>query len=86
VVRHPRDSASIADALLVHVGSIVGIAGAIHDDAARSFVMGSFGGLGRQESIPAAFLHGPAAIQLRRRRRLVVAGAAIGAVAIVVAT
>jgi hypothetical protein len=57
-------SASIADALLAHVDCVVGMSDAIHDDAARSFAIGFYGGLGEHESIAAAFKQGIAAIQL----------------------
>jgi hypothetical protein len=36
----------MAEALLVHVDCVVGMSGAIHDDAARSFAVGFYGGLG----------------------------------------
>src|SRR5262249_47421950 len=51
-----------ADALLAHVDCVVGMTGAIHDDAARSFAIGFYGGLGEHESVAAAFLQGRAAV------------------------
>jgi hypothetical protein len=64
VVLNACYSASIADALLAHVDCVVGMSDAIHDDAARSFALGFYGGLGEHESIAAAFKQGIAAIQL----------------------
>jgi conflict system STAND superfamily ATPase/CHAT domain-containing protein len=64
VVLNACYSASIADALLARVDCVVGMSGAIHDDAARIFAIGFYGGLGEQESITAAFKQGIAAIQL----------------------
>lgn len=57
-------SASSAEALLAHVVCVVGMAGSIHGDAARSFAIGFYGALGEQESIETAYLHGKAAISL----------------------
>jgi hypothetical protein len=57
-------SAPIAEALLTHVDCVVGMTGAIHDDAARSFAIGFYGGLGEHESVAAAFAQGRAAIHL----------------------
>jgi hypothetical protein len=54
-----------ARALLRHVGCVVGIDGAIADDAARSFAIGFYGGLGERESIAAAYAQGCAAIRLQ---------------------
>jgi CHAT domain len=53
-----------ADALLAHVECVVGMDGAIHDDAARSFAIGFYGGLGEHESVAAAHRQGRAAISL----------------------
>lgn len=53
-----------AQALLSHVGCVVGMSGAIRDDAARSFAIGFYGGLGERESIAAAYRQGRAAISL----------------------
>jgi hypothetical protein len=64
VVLNACYSASIADALLAHVDCVVGMSDAIHDDAARSFATGFYGGLGEHESIETAFKQGVAAIQL----------------------
>lgn len=57
-------TAPIAEALLAHVGCVIGMSSAIHDDAARSFAIGFYGGLGEHESIAAAFEQGRAAIHL----------------------
>jgi hypothetical protein len=53
-----------ADALLAHVDCVVGTSGAIHEDAARSFAIGFYGGLGERESVAAAYQQGRAAISL----------------------
>ena len=53
-----------ADALLAHVDCVVGMSGAIRDDAARSFAIGFYGGLGERESVEAAYRQGRAAISL----------------------
>jgi hypothetical protein len=57
-----------ARALLPHVGCVVGTSGAIRDDAARSFAIGFYGGLGERESITAAYQQGCAAISLEGLR------------------
>jgi hypothetical protein len=57
-------SAAQAEALLAHVDCVVGMRRTIHDDAARSFAIGFYGGLGERESIAAAFRQGCAAISL----------------------
>src|ERR1043165_31132 len=49
VVLNACYTAPIAEALLAHVDCVVGMAGAIHDDAARSFAIGFYGGLGEHE-------------------------------------
>ncbi len=54
----------IAQALLAHVSCVVGMSGAIHDDAARNFAIGFYGGLGEHESIAAAYEQGRLAIRL----------------------
>jgi hypothetical protein len=41
------------------------MSGAIGDDAARSFAIGFYGGLGERESIAAAYAQGCAAIRLQ---------------------
>jgi len=53
-----------AEALLTHVDCIVGMSGSIHDDVARSFAIGFYGGLGERESVAAAYKQGCAAISL----------------------
>jgi WD40 repeat protein len=57
-----------AEALLAHVDCVVGMSGAIHDDAARSFAIGFYGGLGERESVAAAYRQGRAAISLEGLR------------------
>ena len=54
----------MAQSLLAHVDCVVGMSGAIHDDAARNFAIGFYGGLGERESIAAAFAQGTTAINL----------------------
>ena len=66
-----------AQALLPHVGCVVGTSGAMTDDVARSFAIGFYGGLGERESVAAAYQQGCAAISLqglpdRDRPKLVV--------------
>ena len=53
-----------AEALLAHVGCVVGMRGSIRDDAARNFAIGFYGGLGERESVAAAYRQGCAAIGL----------------------
>jgi hypothetical protein len=53
-----------AEALLVHVDCVIGMGGSIRDDAARSFAIGFYGGLGERESVAAAYQQGRAAISL----------------------
>jgi CHAT domain len=53
-----------AAALLPHVECVVGMRGSIHDDAARSFAIGFYGGLGERESVETAYKQGCAAIDL----------------------
>jgi len=53
-----------AEALLAHVACVVGMGGATHDHAARSFAIGFYGGLGESESVAAAYKQGCAAISL----------------------
>jgi hypothetical protein len=57
-----------ARALLPHVGCVVGMSGSIRDDAARSFAIGFYGGLGERESVAAAHKQGCAAISLEGLR------------------
>jgi hypothetical protein len=57
-------SAVQADALLAHIDCVVGMSGSIRDDAARSFAIGFYGGLGERESVAAAYKQGRAAISL----------------------
>jgi hypothetical protein len=63
-----------AEAMLAHVDCVVGMDGAVLDDAARSFAIGFYGGLGERESVAAAYRQGCAAVSLeapgdRDRRR-----------------
>ncbi len=53
-----------AKALLAHVDYVVGMGGSIRDDAARSFAIGFYGGLGERESVADAYKQGCAAISL----------------------
>lgn len=57
-----------SSALLAHVDCIVGMSGSIRDDAARSFAIGFYGGLGERESVADAFRQGQAAISLEDLR------------------
>lgn len=57
-----------AKALEARVDYVVGVGGSIHDDAARSFAIGFYGGLGERESIATAYKQGRAAISLEGRR------------------
>ena len=53
-----------AQALLAHVDHVVGTGRAIPEDAARSFAIGFYGGLGEGERVSAAYRQGCAAISL----------------------
>jgi hypothetical protein len=64
VVLNACYSEAQAEALLAHVDCVVGMDGSIHDDAARSFAIGFYGGLGDRESVGAAYRQGRAAISL----------------------
>jgi hypothetical protein len=64
VVLNACFSAAQADALLAQVDCVVGMSGAIGDDAARHFAIGFYGGLGECESVAAAYRQGCAAISL----------------------
>ena len=57
-----------ADGLSAHVPCIVGMRGSIQDDAARSFAIGFYGGLGEGASISSAYDQGCAAICLEGLR------------------
>jgi hypothetical protein len=54
-----------AAALLGRVDCVVGMRGTVGDDAARSFAIGFYGGLGDRESVAAAHKQGCAAIRLQ---------------------
>ncbi len=64
VVLNACFTAPMAQALAAHVDCVVGMTGLIHDDAARIFSIGFYGGLSEQASVAAAFAHGTAAINL----------------------
>ena len=68
VVLNACYSAVQAAALIAHVDCVVGMAGSIEDDAARSFAIGFYGGLGERESVGAAYQQGRAAISLEGLR------------------
>lgn len=53
-----------AEALLAHVDCVIGMGGSIGDDAARSFAIGFYGGLGVREPVMTAYDQGRAAISL----------------------
>jgi RNA polymerase sigma factor (sigma-70 family) len=53
-----------AEALLAHVDYVVGMAGSIGRDAARSFAIGFYGGLGEREPVSVAYQGACAAISL----------------------
>jgi WD40 repeat protein/nucleoside phosphorylase len=53
-----------ARALVTRVDCVLGMRGSIRDDAARSFAIGFYGGLGERESVAAAYKQGCAAIRL----------------------
>ena len=53
-----------AEALLAHVDCVLGMGGSIGDDAARSFAIAFYGGLGERQSVEAAYRQGRAAIHL----------------------
>jgi len=57
-----------AEVLLAHVDCVVGMAASVHDDAARSFAIGFYGGLGERESVAAACAQGRAAMGLVGQR------------------
>jgi WD40 repeat protein len=58
-------SDSNALALLRHVDCVIGMTGAISDEAARSFAIGFYGGIGEREPIGAAYAQGRVAISLQ---------------------
>lgn len=64
VVLNACYTATQADALLAHVDCVVGMSGAIRDDAARLFAIGFYGGLGERQPVAAAYQQGKAAISL----------------------
>src|SRR5882672_4661559 len=64
VVLNACYSELLADALLPHVGCVVGVAGAIQDASARQFSVGFYGGLGQRRSVDQAFAQGRAAVHL----------------------
>ncbi|HEX8111810.1 MAG TPA: CHAT domain-containing protein, partial [Kofleriaceae bacterium] len=64
VVLNACYSEFLADALLPHVGCVVGVAGTIGDASARQFSVGFYGGLGQRRSVEQAFAQGRAAVRL----------------------
>jgi formylglycine-generating enzyme required for sulfatase activity len=64
VVLSACHSAVQAAGLLAHVDCVIGMRSAIRDDAARSFAIGFYGGLGESESVAGAYRQGCAAISL----------------------
>jgi hypothetical protein len=68
VVLNACYSAGQAEALIAHVDCVVGMSGAIRDDAARFFAVGFYGGIAEQESVAVAFKQGRAAISLEGLR------------------
>jgi CHAT domain len=68
VVLNACYTATQADALLAHVDCVVGMSGAIGDDAARHFAVGFYGGLGEREAVDRAYQQGKAAIGLEGLR------------------
>jgi hypothetical protein len=68
VVLNACYTATQAEALLEHVDCVVGMGGSILDDAARTFAVGFYGGLGERESVAAAYKQGRAAISLEGLR------------------
>jgi hypothetical protein len=53
-----------AQALLAHVDYVVGMAGSIRDDAAKTFAIGFYCGLGESQSVTGAHRYGCAAIKV----------------------
>jgi hypothetical protein len=64
VVLNACYSEAQATALLEHIDCVVGMSGAILDDAARNFAIGFYGGIGERESVARAVEQGRAAISL----------------------
>lgn len=54
-----------AEALVAHVGTVVGMVGGVLDDAVHSFAIGLYGGLCAGESVADAYRQGCAAISLQ---------------------
>lgn len=54
--------------LTAHVDCVVGMGSAVHDESARHFAIGFYGGLGERESVAAAYKQGCAAISLEGLR------------------
>ena len=68
VVLNACYSEAQAAALLAHVDCVVGMGGTLLGDAARSFAIGFYGGLGEREPVAAAYKQGRAAISLEGLR------------------
>ncbi|HEX7843970.1 MAG TPA: CHAT domain-containing protein [Kofleriaceae bacterium] len=64
VVLNACFSEAQAQALLAHVGCVVGMVGRIRDDHARQFARGFYGGLAAGESVAVAIEHGRTEISL----------------------
>jgi hypothetical protein len=65
VVLNACYSESKAKALLAHVDCVLGMSGAIHKEAARTFAIGFYGGMGEREPVATAYEQGCAAISLQ---------------------
>lgn len=68
VVLNTSYSDALAEALRAHVDCVIGVRGAIADEAARSFATGLYGGLAAGEPIAAAYRQACAAINLAALR------------------
>jgi hypothetical protein len=68
VVLNACYSTQHAEALLVNVDCVVGMVGAIRNDAGRHFAVGFYGGLGEGESFADAYMQGRAAMSLEGLR------------------
>lgn len=68
VVLNTAYSDALAEALRAHVDCVIGVRGAIADDAARSFATGLYSGLAAGESVAAAYRQACAAVNLAALR------------------
>lgn len=64
VVLNACYSAELARVLASQVDCVVGMRSSVRDEAARSFAIGFYGGLGERESVASAFGHGQAAMAM----------------------